>query len=177
MKTKIVKYIVARYLIPLAALVLQIKYPHINPLWSGIGEIILDGEPYMGERLDKLGDSFSSLCILLIAIVYCSHNNCAQWVIPTLTSLYVYRHIIGYFLFLVTKRRKYLFFFPNFFSPVFVVHFLFVEIYKRKNLDKRIEYTCIGLVCILKIIHEYYYHYKFDQTKNYDDRLHYLIRS
>lgn len=163
MSIKISLFILARFLIPIGAVIMQIQFPNTNPLWYGIGEIVLDFEPYMGEILDKTGDTFSNSCLLIIAGLYCRNNYHESWLMPVLISLFLWRHLIGYILYLIYENRKLFLFFPNVFQVVYLVHFTFVEIYSKTKFDKKwIEYLCIGIFTALKLLQEYIFHYLCD---------------
>jgi len=93
---------------------------------------------------------------------------------PFLIILFIYR-MIGEVMFFFKNNRKILVFFPNFFENVFLLIFLATYFKQLNFLITNNFYIYLIIVCILKIIQEWWLHWKklstmevfFHQKKNW----------
>ena len=103
------------------------------------------------QFIDKLIDNWWYLCVLVYS--YFALNNFFVF----LLALFIYR-IVGLWLFLSSKKRHLLIFFPNFFENAFFL-FFFVNYFGWQILitGSNLYYSLI-VVFILKLLQEYWLH-------------------
>lgn len=106
------------------------------------------------QRTDKLVDLF---LYFLIFIYFFNNNFYSTTVNMILLILFCFR-LVGMWLYEKTKKRKYLFYFPNLTPELIVILLLFLSYPKIFN-NKEIKITLIILTIVFKFVYELILHY------------------
>ena len=111
------------------------------------------------QMSDKITDT---ICYILLLFYILKNGNMTTNYNNLIILLFIYR-LIGTFLFLIKKNRKYLFYFPNFFLEIC----LGLMIIKYYPILEKFRKIIIIIIIIYKIITEYYLHiYKVEKAKS-----------
>ena len=144
-------------------LIISLEYLDCAPKFGGFGPLLSKNTDICHttyyQEIDKVADI---TCYLLILIYIFQYNTISKNWLYFIFVLFFIR-LIGSYLFILTKRRCYLFYFPNFFLEVTIV----LSLVKYFSLNNYCNITLIILIFIYKLIQEYYLHiYKPEILKN-----------
>lgn len=141
------------YLDPIIAFIIcSVLLDNLDPIRHTVYTISY-GEVIVYNKRDKLFDFWQYLVAFIFLLI--KRPKYLVKFIPLLSILLLLR-LIGNLMFFKTHSKKYFFYFPNFYEVIYIFGGIMNQI---KNMSSFIRNTILVVLCMFKLLHEYFHHY------------------